>query len=101
MADKMRGLLEALSPAQQAFAQDYARLKLEAKMAKEALSVSEKSYAHLFGFMCAVLRQMPGYEIRFKRIDLDAYNLFKENYEMVSEYDEESGEQILKMRVRG
>lgn len=73
----------------------------EVKILKHALSTSQRQYAHIYAFLVAVLRQMEGFEIRFKEEDFESYQMFKEAWEMRSEYDEESKEQILKLVYRG
>ena len=97
----VKDMLGALPPEQQVFAQDYAKLRVEVKMLKTALSTSQKQFAHLYSFITAILRQMEGYEIRFARKDFEAYQMFKENWEMRTEYDAETDEQVLKMVVKG
>ena len=97
----VQDLLKHLTPEQQAFAQDYAKIRAEHKMLQAALSQSERRYAHLYAFLLAILRQMDGFEIRFKRKDFEAYQMFKEAWEMQSEYEEETDEQILRLMYRG
>ena len=104
MSEKLgsvQDMLKSLPPEQQAIAQDYAKVRVEAKMLKTALSQSQQQFAHLYAFLIAVLRQMPDKEIRFARKDFEAYQMFKENWEMRSEYDEGMDEQVLKLEYRG
>jgi hypothetical protein len=97
----VKDMLGVLTPEQQVFAQDYAKLRVEVKMLKAALSTSQKQFAHLYSFITAILRQMEGYEIRFKRKDFEAYQVFKDSWEMLTEYDAETDEQVLRLRVKG
>ena len=97
----VQDMLGALSPEQQAFAQDYAKLRVEVKMLKTALSGSQKQFAELYAFILAILRQMPDHEIRFSREDFESYQMFKEGWELLSEYVAESNEQVLRLRYRG
>ena len=82
-------------------ARDYAKTRLEAKMLKTALSTSQQQYASLFLFMMAVLRQMPGYEIRFSSGDLDAYKQFKDSWELQQGWCEETEEVWLRLVEKG
>ena len=82
-------------------ARDYAKVRLEAKMLKTALSTSQQQYAGLFLFMMAILRQMPEYEIRFDSGDLDAYRQFKDAWTIQQGSCEETEEVWLKLVEKG
>jgi hypothetical protein len=91
----IENMLKKLSPDMQAMAKDYARLKVENKMLQTALQSSEKNYAHLFAYILAILRNMPDYKISFKKEDFEAYQMFRESWQLKSEYNAETEEQIL------
>ena len=101
MTDTVKSMLQGMGPDQVALAQDMAKTRLEAKMLKTALSTSQQQYAGLFLFIMAILRQMPGHEIRFKSEDLDAYKQFKESWELQQSYVEETGELCLRLVEKG
>jgi len=95
--------LPTLPPELQAMAQDYAKVKLEAKMLRGALSASEQQYAHLYLYLLAVLRLMDGYTIRFKSEDLEAYSVFKDAWQLETFYEEFEGVgyQVLRLKEKG
>ena len=97
----VEAILKRLTPEQQAFAQDYAKLRVEVKMLKKALSTSQQQYAHLFAFILAILRQMPEHEIRFRREDFEGYQTFRDSWQLYSEFDEENQEQVLRLIYKG
>jgi hypothetical protein len=98
---KVENLLKTFSPEAQAIANDYAKLRVEVKLLKAALSESQKNHAHMIVFLVAVLRQMPGYSISFKREDFEAYQAFKDSWVLKSEYVQELEEQRLTLVERG
>jgi hypothetical protein len=101
MTDKIQSILEQFSPDLQAVLKDYAKLKVEAKMLDSALKTSQQQYAHLMLFMMAVLRQMPEYELRFKKADLEAYSMFKDSWQVETRYDAGMDEQVLQLVEKG
>lgn len=98
---KLKDALAAFSPEEQAFARDYAKTRQEVRMLKAALSTSQQRYASLFLFVMAVLRQMPGHEIRFTAKDLEAYGAFKDAWTIAGGYDEETDEEWLRLVEKG
>ena len=100
---QVQQMLGSLPPELQAMAQDYAKVKLEAQMAKSALSGSQQQYAQLYLFLLAILRLMDDYEIRFKAEDLEAYSTFREAWELETFYEQVDGVdyQVLRLREKG
>ena len=103
MDKQIQALLDKLSPEQQAFANDYARVKLEAKMAKAAVEECNKKYMNLYLFVLAILRGMPNYEIKFSAEDLEGYAAFGDAWQLETFYEELEGEgwQILRLVEKG
>ena len=101
LGNNVQDMLKALTPEQQAFAKDYAKIRTENKMLKVALSQSEQKYTALYVYLLAILRQMPNYQIAFKRKDLDAYNEFKDAWQLTSRYDDLVDEQVLQLMAKG
>lgn len=99
--DKIAKMLGQLSPEAQTIARDYAKLKVEVKMLKQALSASQQQYAHLFMFILAILRGMPEGKIAFKAKDLEAYSQFKDHWVLQSRYVAETDEQVLYLALKG
>ena len=99
--EKLAAELAKVPPELQAMAKDYARLAAQVKAFRHALRECERNHAHLFTFMLAILRQMPGHEMRFSETDFEQYEKFRDAWQMESAYVEETREQVIFLKEKG
>lgn len=88
---EIKDLLKRLSPEDQAFAEEYARTRIEVQVLQHSLARLQESYADLYHFLFDYIRRKHDGELRVVREEMTPPSFLSE-YQLVIGHDKKTDE---------
>lgn len=93
---EVKQILKMFSPDERAFAEEFARTRIENRMLQHQATVMRKNYDELYKVMVVVLDVAYDKELR---VHNSQFMRFKEEYRIDRSYDEKTDEVVLRLKT--